>query len=198
MESAPYTYTKLTFRSERPTTVCRVDEVHFPANPRGTAGFFADNFETVVHPGRCSQDTILLKFNFIRLCNAPGLCPFAMDLQGHPPSLEEEEISSSPARLNADSTDVPVKSVNTWQEFFKSSSSQHHGFVESTEKAMLLLKKYELETTTKFSCYKSDKMFVSGGKTFLASKSFIYTQDHATGPIENPCHLFPVPSRTST
>ena len=149
---------------------------------------------------RCSRDTILQKFNFIRLCNAPGLCPFAMDLQGHPPSLEEEEIiiSSSPAGLTADSTDVPVKSVNTWQEIFKSSSSQHRGFVESTQKAMLLLKKYELETATKFSCYKSDKMFGSGGKTFLASKSFIYTQDHATSPIENPCHLFPVPSRTST
>ena len=37
---------------------------------------------------------------------------------------------------------------------------------DSLEEAMLLVKKYEQETTTKFSCYKSDKMFGSGGKTF--------------------------------
>lgn len=37
--------------------------------------------------------------------------------------------------------------------------------MESIGKATELLKKYELETTTKFSCYKSDKMFVAGGET---------------------------------
>lgn len=96
-----------------------------------------------------------------------------MDLLEHK-SLEEEEKSSSSARQNVDSADP----VSTWQEIFKSSSNQHYGFVESLEKATVLLKKYELETTTKFSCYKSDKMFGSGGKNF-----FFYTQGHATGTI---------------
>ena len=41
---------------------------------------------------------------------------------------------------------------------------------DSLEEAMLLVKKYEQETTTKFSCYKSDKMFGSGGKTFSSQK----------------------------
>lgn len=55
--------------------------------------------------------------------------------------------------------------VRTWQEIFTSSSDQHCGFVESIGKATELLKKYELETTTKFSCYNSDKMFGAGGET---------------------------------
>lgn len=88
-----------------------------------------------------------------------------MDLLEHPPSVAEEEISSPANGANADSTEP----VNTWHEIFKSSSmNQHHGFVATIEQAIMLMKKYELETTTKFSCYKSDKMFGSGGKTFLS------------------------------
>ena len=59
---------------------------------------------------------------------------------------------------------------NTRQQIFKSYSNQHHGFVDSIEQVMVLLKKYELETTTKFSCYKSDKLFRSGGNTFFYSQ----------------------------
>jgi len=32
------------------------------------------------------------------------------------------------------------------------------------EAAMTVIKQYELETTTKFSCFKSDKMFGAGGE----------------------------------
>jgi len=89
------------------------------------------------------------------------------------PSLEMN--SSPPTDLkNADSS-LPE---NKWQQIFKSYSNQHHGFVNSIEQAMVLLKKYELETTTKFSCYKSDKLFGSGGKTFC------YSQGHTRSPCE--------------
>ena len=68
--------------------------------------------------------------------------------------------------MNADS----LSPENTWQLIFKSYSNQHHGFVDSIEQAMVLLKKYELETTTKFPCYNSDKLFRSGGKAFFTAK----------------------------
>lgn len=76
----------------------------------------------------------------------------------------EKEINSSlgPAGSNADSSNP----VNTWQKIFKSPENPNYGYVDSLEEEMLLLKKYEQETTTKFSSYKSDKMFESGGKTF--------------------------------
>ena len=74
----------------------------------------------------------------------------------------EKEGTSSLVAANADSTDPESPEKNTWQKFFKSSTNQHHGYVNLTEEAMVLLKKKnELETTTKFSCYKSDKMFGS-------------------------------------
>ena len=69
------------------------------------------------------------------------------------PSLEKLEMNSStPDHMKADSSGPE----NTWQQIFKSCSTHHHGFVDSIEQAMVLQKKYELETTTKFSCYKSD------------------------------------------
>ncbi|XP_067053087.1 uncharacterized protein [Acropora muricata] len=75
------------------------------------------------------------------------------------PSLEKLEMNSStPDHMKADSSGPE----NTWQQIFKSCSTHHHGFVDSIEQAMVLQKKYELETTTKFSCYKSDKLFGSG------------------------------------
>ena len=108
-----------------------------------------------------------------------------MDLLEHPTSLAEEEISSPANGANADSTEP----VNTWHEIFKSSSmNQHHGFVE-TEQATMLLKKYELETTTKFSCYKSDKMFGSGGKTLLASKVFFAPSVTQLHNLESLSHI---------
>ena len=41
------------------------------------------------------------------------------------------------------------------------------GFVGSVEEAMTVIRQYELETTTKFSCFKSDKMFGAGGKIIM-------------------------------
>lgn len=81
-------------------------------------------------------------------------------------SSEKEEASSSlgPGGSNADSSNP----ASTWQEIFKSPENPNYGYVDSLEEAMLLLKKYEQETTTKFSCYKSDKMFGSGGKTLFS------------------------------
>ena len=75
-------------------------------------------------------------------------------------SWEKVETSSSlgPGGFNADSNHA-----STWQDIFKSRENPFYGYVDSLEEAMLLLKKYEQETTTKFSCYKSDKMFGSGG-----------------------------------
>ena len=92
-----------------------------------------------------------------------------------PPSLEKQEMNSSPPTdlMNADSS----RPENKWQQIFKSYSNQHHGFVNSIEQAMVLLKKCELETTTKF-CYKSDKLFGSGGKTFF------YSQGHTRSRYE--------------
>lgn len=52
----------------------------------------------------------------------------------------------------------------TWQLKFKGSTSKYVGYVESVEAAMAVIKQYELETTTKFSCFKSDKMFGAGGE----------------------------------
>ena len=83
-------------------------------------------------------------------------------------SSEKKETSSSLDSFgsNADSSNT----TRTVQEIFKNKSPEmsNYGYVDSLEEAMLLLKKYEQETTTKFSCYKSDKMFGSGGKTFFS------------------------------
>ena len=47
---------------------------------------------------------------------------------------------------------------------FKGSASKYVGYVTSVEAAMAVIKQYELETTMKFSCFKSDKMFGAGGE----------------------------------
>ena len=92
---------------------------------------------------------------------------FAMDLREQK-AMEATNSSingkdgSQAGDLDANSTDT----VRTWQEIFASSSDQHCGFVESIGKATELLKKSELETTTKFSCHKSDKMFGAEGETW--------------------------------
>ena len=80
------------------------------------------------------------------------------------PSLEIKEMRSSPThRVNANSSDP----VNTWQEIFESCTNQHQGFVNLIEQAMVFLKKYKLETTTKFFSHESDKMFGTGVKIFF-------------------------------
>ena len=87
-----------------------------------------------------------------------------MDVLEHESSqkVETGKLLVPGGRSNADSNPA-----STWQEIFKSRENPNCGYVDSLEEAMLLLKKYEQETTTKFSCYKSDKMFGSGGKTFF-------------------------------
>jgi len=55
---------------------------------------------------------------------------------------------------------------------FKASTSKYFGYVQTVEEAMAVIKQYELDTTTKFSCYKADKMFGSGGKINLLLISF--------------------------
>ena len=54
--------------------------------------------------------------------------------------------------------------AGTWQQIFKVSSNQYCGFVESVETAKELIRRYEEETTTKFSCYKSYPSFGYGAK----------------------------------
>ena len=54
--------------------------------------------------------------------------------------------------------------ADTWQQIFKVSSNQYCGFVESVKTAKELIRRYEQETTTKFSCYKSYPSFGYGGK----------------------------------
>ena len=70
-------------------------------------------------------------------------------------SSQKEEISSSLGHggSNSDSTNA----ANPGQENFKSHGNPLNRYVDSLKEAMVLLKKYEQETTAK--CYKSDKLF---------------------------------------
>ena len=51
--------------------------------------------------------------------------------------------------------------VCTWHAKLRGSTNKFVGYVGSVEEAMTVMRQYELETTTKFSCFKSDKMFGS-------------------------------------
>ena len=59
--------------------------------------------------------------------------------------------------------DNASKKFSPWQTKFKGSTSQYFGYVDSIEAAMKVMKEYELETTTKFSSFKSDSKFEAGG-----------------------------------
>ena len=61
--------------------------------------------------------------------------------------------------------DNATESKCTWQAMLRGSTNKYVGYVKSVEEAMAVLREYELETTSKFSCFKSDKMFGAGGKT---------------------------------
>ena len=74
--------------------------------------------------------------------------------------------------MNADSSDP----ANTWQEIFKSFSIQHHGFVDSIGKAMMLLK-IGAGNDNKIVFLKSDIMLRSRGMTF-----FLQPKSHQ-GPV---------------
>ena len=52
-----------------------------------------------------------------------------------------------------------------WESLFvNSSTDKYSGYVQTLEDAMKLMREYELATTTKFCCFKADKMFGQGGK----------------------------------
>ena len=83
------------------------------------------------------------------------------------PANAEESRTDDPIQLNSMNNSTLSTTDNaecTWQPKFKGSGSKYVGYVESVEAAMNVIKQYELETTTKFSCFKSDKMFGAGGK----------------------------------
>ena len=92
------------------------------------------------------------------------------------PSLEKQEMNSSPPTdlINADSSRPEKQMAANLQKLFKSTprlckfNRTGHGVTE----------KIRAETTTKFSCYKSDKLFGSGGKTFF------YSQGHTGSGCE--------------
>ena len=79
---------------------------------------------------------------------------------------DREDVGEIDSRFSNDA--VPAY---TWQELFKHSSNEYTSFVESIETAFDLMKKYELETTTKFSSsYKSDQIFGRRGKLYLGTE----------------------------
>ena len=61
--------------------------------------------------------------------------------------------------------------VCTWQAKLKGSTNKFVGYVGSVEEATTVIRQYELETTTKFSCFKSDKMFGAGGKIIMKQQN---------------------------
>ena len=68
---------------------------------------------------------------------------------------------------NSDLIPVDNCDINTktkWQSGFIGSCSRYFGYVHTVEEAMAVMKQYELDTTTRFSCFKSSKDFGSTGK----------------------------------
>ncbi|CAH3024912.1 unnamed protein product [Porites evermanni] len=65
--------------------------------------------------------------------------------------------------------------VCTWQAKLRGSTNKFVGYVGSVEEAMTVIRQYELETTTKFSCFKSDKMFGAGDP--FAKQRKVYFKD---------------------
>lgn len=83
------------------------------------------------------------------------------------PANAEESRTDDLIQLNSMNNSTLSTTDNaecTWQLKFKASASKYVGYVESVDAAMDAIKQYELETTTKFSIFKSDKMFGAGGK----------------------------------
>ncbi|CAH3189586.1 unnamed protein product [Porites lobata] len=65
--------------------------------------------------------------------------------------------------------------VCTWQAKLRGSTNKFVGYVGSVEEAMTVIRQYEPETTTKFSCFKSDKMF--GARDPFAKQRKVYFKD---------------------
>ena len=77
----------------------------------------------------------------------------------------ENGLESSTSDFQQSHTEEENASKNSspWQTKFEGSISQYVGYVDSIEAAMTVMKEYELETTTKFSSFKSDRKFGAGG-----------------------------------
>ena len=71
----------------------------------------------------------------------------------------ENGLESSTSDFQQSHTEEENASKNSspWQTKFEGSISQYVGYVDS------IMKEYELETTTKFSSFKSDRKFGAGG-----------------------------------
>jgi hypothetical protein len=65
-----------------------------------------------------------------------------------------------------DNCDINTKTK--WQSDFIGSCSRYFGYVHTVNEAMAVMKQYELDTTTRFSCFKSSKDFGSTGKEEFA------------------------------
>ena len=79
------------------------------------------------------------------------------------PANAEESAIGEGGHLENEKGSSATESVCTWQEKLRGSTNKYFGYVESVEAAMTVIRQYELETTTKFSCFKSDRMFGAGG-----------------------------------
>lgn len=70
---------------------------------------------------------------------------------------------------------MKVESVEpTWQTLFTNSTNKYSGYVSNVEEAMEVIREYELKTTTKYFCFKADKMFGQGGKFNLYLQNIIF------------------------
>ena len=78
----------------------------------------------------------------------------------------EERHTDDLVQLNS-TLSTTAHAVCSWEPKFKGSTSKYVGYVESVEAAMAVIKQYEIETTTKFSCFKSDKMFGAGSESIM-------------------------------
>lgn len=80
------------------------------------------------------------------------------------PANAEDSAIAEGSHLENEKGSSAAEPVCTWQEKLRGSTNKYVGYVESVEAAMSVIRQYELETTTKFSCFKSDRMFGAGGK----------------------------------
>ena len=130
--------------------------------------FFTGNLEKILRNSDYKKNDHCLNFKFLVLyiLNNVGCALFCL-CNGSTISRETgNEQFTHPLRVWM----LTLLPANTWQEIFKSCSNQHHGFVDSIEKDMVLLK-IGAGNDNKIFFLKSDIMFRSRGKTFFYSQS---------------------------
>ncbi len=84
--------------------------------------------------------------------------------------MDEAAISELIPALKQNETfdNCDTSTKTKWQSGFIGSCSRYFGYVHTVEEAMAVMKQYELDTTTRFSCFKSSKDFGSTGKEEFA------------------------------